>query len=102
MITWAFEDMKSWEEVKKQYNLGSKLTGEIIHKAPFGVFLDFGESFHARLEIIEMDNLNYDAYQADQQYKVGEVIEGIVADYMENNQQIRITKKGKNPLDLLV
>ena len=85
--------MKSWEDFKNKYSIGSKVTGKIVHKAPFGVFLDIGEPFHALLEIIVMKNLDYDLYKSDQQFKVGEVVEGEVTDFTESNKQMRIRQK---------
>ncbi len=85
--------MKSWEEFKNNYAIGSKVTGEIVYKAPFGVFLDIGEPFYVLLEIIVMDNLDYKLYKSDKQFKIGEIVGGEVVDFTENNKQMRIKQK---------
>ena len=40
-----------------------------------------------------MNNLDYDLYKSDQQFKIGEIVEGEVAGFTENNKQMRIKQK---------
>lgn len=87
------EHKESWKNFKNRYKVGQTVSGKIVHKAPFGVFIDIGEDFPCLLEIIEIENLNYDQYTSEKIFRLGEKVEGKVGDFTEENKQMRITQK---------
>ena len=89
-------ELNEWNKFKQKYPVGIEVEGKIIKKMPFGVFLDIGEKFLALLEIIEMVDLNYDHFQSNQQFNVGDKVQGTVGDYTDYNKQMRITQKKRN------
>lgn len=82
-----------WKGFKEKYVIGDKVEGTIIHKMPFGVFIDIGEKFLVLLEIIVMEGLYYDLYRAEKQFNVGESVQGSVAGFTEGNRQMRIIQE---------
>ena len=64
-----------WNSLKGKYQRGDRLEGIIFIKAPFGVFLDIGEAFPALLRIVDMKNLDYNAYRADSCYQLNEKVQ---------------------------
>lgn len=59
------------------------------------MFLDIGEDFMCLLEIIEIKDLDYDLYMADKIMKIGEIVEGKVGGFTDQNMQMRITQKNR-------
>lgn len=86
----------AWIQFKAKYSIGQKVSGKIAYKAQFGVFLDIGEEFLCLLEIISINDLNYELYESGKVYKVGELVEGTVVGFTDNNRQMRITQKNWN------
>ena len=86
---------EAWINFKNKFSIGQSVSGKIIHKAPYGVFLDIGEDFLCLLEIIEINDLNYELYTADQIFKAGEIVEGKVGDFTDSNKQMRITQRDR-------
>lgn len=84
---------EKWKGFKSKYIIGQSISGKIVEKAPFGVFIDIGEDFMCLLEIIEIKDLDYDLYVADKIMKIGEIVEGKVGDFRDHNKQMRITQK---------
>jgi ribosomal protein S1 len=92
-----------WRSAKARYPLGSLLTGTVVHRAPFGVFLriDIGH-VHAVLEI----GCFADAPASDSERPsslgprlalrypdLGEVVTTTVLGYREDNHQIYVSAK---------
>lgn len=86
---------EDWRSFKKKYKIGQSVSGKRIHKAQFGVFLDIGEDFLCLLEIIEMRDLNYNLYMAEEEMKIGDIVEGKVGEFTDNNRRMRITQKNR-------
>ena len=87
------DDINEWHKFKQKYPIGIEVEEKIIKKMPFGVFVDIGEKFLTLLEIIEMVGLNYDHYQSNQQFNVGDRVKGTVGGFTDNNKQMRMTQK---------
>ncbi|HAA14411.1 MAG TPA: hypothetical protein DCE41_23110 [Cytophagales bacterium] len=87
------DKQKEWEKFKNKYPLDTTVTGKIVHKAPFGVFLDIGEQFLALLEIIAIKDLDYRLYTEDKIFKIEEEVSGYVVGFRQENQQLAIAQK---------
>ena len=52
---WLTEDAKlRWDEAKRALDIGQAISGEVVSRAPFGVWLDIGTSFPALLLVPDM------------------------------------------------
>jgi predicted RNA-binding protein (virulence factor B family) len=91
-----------WLTAKTQYPVGNRLTGTVVHQAPFGVFLDVGMG-HVRA-LLELggfaDAPDYvpgapmPAERIMLRYpELGEVVTATVLGYREGNHQIDISAK---------
>ncbi|MER5929829.1 hypothetical protein [Streptomyces sp. NPDC002054] len=80
-----------WEAVKQAHPIGSQLTGRVQARFPFGVFL--GVEGEPQLKVF-MDIVSYLPQAASNSVtplpEVGELVEGVVADFSDRDQQIRI------------
>ena len=61
--------LRRWPDVKDQLWIGQSITGEVIARAPFGVWLDIGVSFPALLLVPNMKEakvrrIGFDDYPA--------------------------------------
>jgi predicted RNA-binding protein (virulence factor B family) len=101
----APKDLQSqqlWHTAKAQYPVGSRLTGTVVHQAPFGVFLDVGLGHvRALLELTGFaDAPDYEpgaplpAERIVLRYpELGEVVTATVLGYREGNHQIDVIAK---------
>lgn len=88
------DDEAKWNELKKRLKIGDEVEGKVVHKAPFGDFIDIGAGFHTLLEIIEMPELSPEKYREGNYNPIGSVIKAYVAWFNESpNKEIRLTQK---------
>lgn len=87
------DKQNDWNQFQQNYPIGKEVEGAIIKKMPFGVFIDIGEQFLVLLELPAMQDLDYEKYQAEQQFKTGERVKGRVTDFTDHNIQMRIAQK---------
>jgi ribosomal protein S1 len=49
---------KRWPEIKVSLSIGQLVTGKVISRAPFGIWLDIGVNQPALLLVVNMDGAN--------------------------------------------
>lgn len=77
-------DSKSWEQIKSKYKLGQFVQGKVEHHAPFGVFVDIGESSVKGL--IKIPDFLDEGEMSEQMYpEIGTSIGAIVVGYNDSN-----------------
>ncbi len=82
-----------WEIIKNKYQIGDKITGKVIAKAPFGAWVDIEVGFPALLEIIDIKDLKPTKYQADDWCPEDSLIEAKIAGFIDRRKQIYLTQK---------
>ena len=87
------EKLQEWNRIKEKYKRSDKVHGIIIHKAPFGLFIDIKEKFPALLEIIQMRDLDYEKYKKDQIHRIGEEISAYFSFMPEKPDKILLSQK---------
>ena len=87
------EILNEWLTLAKKYKSGDIVKGKVFIRAPFGVFLDINESFPALLEIIAMEELDYQMYLQNKCFKLGEEVEARFAGMLDKPGQIRLSQK---------
>lgn len=78
----------AWPTIKEQFPVGSGVSGLVIARRPFGVFLDLGRG---ALGLMERPSMPWQP-GGDRMASpdLGTELRGTVVDYMENNRQIRV------------
>ncbi len=77
-------ERQSWEQIKSKYKLGQFVQGKVEYHAPFGVFVDLGESSVKGLIRIP-DFLEEGAMSEEMYPELGTSIGAIVVGYNESN-----------------
>lgn len=77
-------DTQSWDQVKSKYKLGQFVQGKVEYHAPFGVFVDIGESLVKGL--IKIPDFLDEGEMTQQMYpEIGTTIGSVVVGYNESN-----------------
>ena len=86
-------EQKSWNDVKARFKTGQEVEGRVVHKAPFGDFVDVGAGFPALLEITQMPEPP-PGQSASDLNPVGSTVKARIASFEETHEkQIRLTQK---------
>lgn len=84
---------KNWNDVKARFKTGQEVEGRVVHKAPFGDFVDIGAGFPALLEITQMPAPPPGQSAADLN-PVGSTVKVRIASFEDApDKQIRLTQK---------
>lgn len=78
------ESDRDWEALKENLAVGQGVTGEVIARAPFGVWLDIGVGFPAEVDIIVIDDLTPERYRADDWCPIGSTVTAFVGGFLDN------------------
>lgn len=85
---------EKWCELKNRLKIGDKVEGKVVHKTPFGDFIDIEAGFSTLLEIIEIPELTPDQYRTRTHHPVGSKIKAYIAQFFDWPQkEIRLTQK---------
>jgi len=77
-------DSTSWEQIKSKYKLGQFVQGNVEYHAPFGVFVNIGESLVKGL--IKIPDFLDEGEMSEQMYPdIGITIGGVVVGYNDKN-----------------
>ncbi|MEA5504388.1 RNA-binding protein [Halotia wernerae UHCC 0503] len=79
-------DSKNWEQIKSKYKLGQFVQGKVEYHAPFGVFVDIGESLVKGL--IKIPDFLDEGEMNEQMYPdIGITIGAVIVGYNEKNHR---------------
>ncbi|WP_166831788.1 hypothetical protein [Thalassoroseus pseudoceratinae] len=78
-----------WKSLKANHAVGDKVTGVVVAKAPYGAWLDV-HGFPALLEIICIDGLTPERYQAGDWCPIGSHVSGFIGGFRDDVHQIGI------------
>lgn len=79
-------DHQSWDQIKSRYKLDQFVQGRVEFHAPFGVFIDLGESSVKGLIRIP-DFLDEGAMKEEMYPELGTIIGAIVVGHNESNHR---------------
>lgn len=78
-------DSQAWEQIKSKYKLGQFVRGKVEYHAPFGVFVDLGETAVKGLiripDFLDQGNMSESMYP-----ELGAIVGAIVMGYNEANR----------------
>jgi len=67
-----------WQAVVESLAVGQSITGKVVARAHFGVWIDLGVGFPALLQIVMMRDMDHATYVADEWCPVGSQVEAQV------------------------
>jgi ribosomal protein S1 len=82
------KDRRSWLAAITGIELGDEVSGRIVARAPFGIWIDIGVGYPALLEIIMIKDFDREQYFGGNDYPVGTEINATVRGFGEEDQQI--------------
>ena len=85
---WAASETESWDYVKSGVEIGESVTGKVVAKRYYGVFLDIGRGFPALLT-----KLNSDEETRLREPEMGERIEARVKEIDDQNRMFILTQR---------
>ena len=86
------KELAAWDAAKQQLNIGSVVTGIVIAKAPFGAWIDLDVGFPALLEIVCVEGMTPERYQADDWCPLGSQVKAYVGTFNDRNHQIGLSQ----------
>jgi ribosomal protein S1 len=89
---------EDWERAKAALRPGDRISGVVVARYVFGVFIDIGVGFPALLEVIQFDPppgrrpLDIEDYPA-----IGNSVTARVVAFNDRNRQIALTQRAPHP-----
>jgi len=80
------EAATAWEALKKRLPIDSVVEGTVYAKAAYGAWMDLEVGFPALLEIIYIEGLTPERYQAGEWCPIGSKVRAMVLGYRECGQ----------------
>lgn len=84
---------ENWERLISTLNPGDEVTGVVVARAHFGIWVDIGEGFPALLESIVIDGMDGEMYQKDEYCPVGSSIKAKISGFADRTRQIYLHQK---------
>jgi ribosomal protein S1 len=92
------ERAADWELVKSRLHAGSRISGEVVARHMFGVFLDIGAGFPALLEITQFNPpLKRRPVVIEDYPNIGSTISARLVAFNDRNRQIGLTQLEPHP-----
>lgn len=79
-----------WETLKQRLIIDRAVTGRVVAKSPFGVWVDLGVGYPALLEIVVMKDLTPERYRTDDWCPVGSELTAYVGGFRDDVHQVRL------------
>jgi ribosomal protein S1 len=90
-----------WERLKSQLRGGERLTGKVVARLPFGVFVDVGVGFPALILVPDFEGAAARPYTSLDMYPaVGATVSGAILLIDDRHRQIRLVQRTLSPEDL--
>ena len=87
------ERSDDWEKVKASLKKDEEVSGTVVARAPFGVWLDLGVGFPALIETIVITGMDRNMYEEDNYCPVGSIVRAKVSGIRDNQRQIYLHQK---------
>jgi ribosomal protein S1 len=92
------EKAADWELAKARLHAGSRVSGKVVARYIFGIFLDIGVDFPALLEIIQFNPpLKRRPVVLEDYPAVGSMIDARVVAFNDRNRQVGLTQRDPHP-----
>jgi ribosomal protein S1 len=89
-----------WDELAVEFKPGTKVTGQVVHKAPFGDFIEIGASEPALLEITSMPAPTPELYKLGEYNPLGSTVTAwVLGIFSRRTKQLRLTQYASTDFD---
>jgi ribosomal protein S1 len=89
-----------WDRIATDFKLGTEVTGQVVHKAPFGDFIEIGASEPALLEITSMPTLTPELYKLGEYNPLDSTVKAWVVGIIDRStKQLRLTQYSSTDFD---
>ncbi|MEZ6048764.1 MAG: S1 RNA-binding domain-containing protein [Planctomycetaceae bacterium] len=84
---------EEWESVKAELQIGQLVSGTVVARRPFGVFVDIGAGFPALVLVVNLKDARTTPYSSIDMYpQIGDHINARVNAFVDHNRQIGMTE----------
>lgn len=90
--------MERWPDIKRNLRVGQTISGCVIARAPFGVWIDLDRSWPALLLLVNMENASNQPIGFDEYPQIGTQVQGRI-NALGDRGEIGITQL--NPDDMI-
>lgn len=85
---------EDWERVKTTVAVGAEVTGKVLVRVKFGVFLDIGVGFPALIRVPDLKDADVKPYTSLDMYPApGSNISGVVLWFDDGNRQVDLSQR---------
>lgn|GEM_PF-5833504 len=96
----AWQD--EWDKTVADFKPGMEVSGQVVHKAPFGDFIEIGASKPALLEITSIPTLTPEVYKLGEYNPLGSTVKAwVLAPPSRRTKQLRLTQYASIDFDAL-
>jgi ribosomal protein S1 len=82
----------AWEAAKARLPVGTSVSGVVVARPGFGVFLDIGVGFPALMLVPDIKGLTPEKYRAGDWCPIGSKVDGEVIGVVESRRQVCIAQ----------
>jgi ribosomal protein S1 len=91
------EKGSEWAACMSKLGAGDTVSGRVIARRPFGVFVDIGAGFPALLEVIQFHDARQRRYELEDYPAVGDSITARVVAFNDQNRQVGLIQLNPHP-----
>ncbi|MEC7290429.1 MAG: S1 RNA-binding domain-containing protein [Pseudomonadota bacterium] len=84
---------QEWSRVKDQLKQNEIVSGVVVAKAPFGLWVDIGVKFPALIEVIVLSGVDYETYLDEKYFTVGSEVKAKISGVRDDKRQIYLHQK---------
>ncbi|BCE01989.1 hypothetical protein [Marinicellulosiphila megalodicopiae] len=84
----SIEMAKEWDTLKSKINKNDNVSGIVVARAPYGIWIDLGFGFPALLESIVVKGMTPAIYKEDKYLPVGSTVYAKISGIREKERQI--------------
>jgi ribosomal protein S1 len=94
----ASDRESDWSHAKTRLPEGGNVSGEVVARYPFGVFVDIGVGFPALLEVIQFEDARERRYASLEEYpSIGSTVSARVVAFSDRSRQVGLTQLKPHP-----
>ncbi|MGE3407532.1 MAG: hypothetical protein AB7I37_12005 [Pirellulales bacterium] len=93
------ERSQAWQDIKSSLQVGSLVSGRVVARRAFGVFVDIGLGFPALILVVKLNDAEKAPYTSMEMYPaIGDTVEGRVCAFADHNRQIGLSQLEDEPM----
>ena len=91
--------LQAWQDTKSSLQVGSLVSGKVVARRQFGVFVDIGHGFPALILVVKLKDADKTPYTLMDMYPaMGDTVEARVYAFVDHNRQIGLSQLDDEPM----